>query len=156
LDPGRPCASNDGWEHTHSDFVGVHDYGHGEALRDHVKRLDAPGGLGRLPTGSDAPVFVEGHEPHGEAVIYTEFGGLFRGRPAPGIDYCVYEDDEDFYRRFEELLSILVSSPKVAGFVYTQWKDVEDETNGLLAADSRLKWDIERIRAAVTQARPGG
>ncbi len=154
LDPTRPCASNDGWEHTRSDFTGVHDYSSAERLREHIAALELPDGVRRLSVGNELPVYLKGCEPPGEAVIYTEFGGLFQGRPAPGIGYAVYLDEEDFHQRFHDLIAVLVSSRNVAGFVYTQWKDVEQETNGLLTADGQLKFDPALIRAAVTQPRP--
>ena len=35
LDPTRPVISNEGWEHTHSDIWGIHDYTqHGQQLTD--------------------------------------------------------------------------------------------------------------------------
>lgn len=153
LDPTRPCASNDGWEHTESDFTGVHDYSSAEALRNHVEELDRPGGIERLRTEHGRPIYIEGNRPRGRAVIYTEIGGLFRGCPAPGIGYHTYSDDEDFYRRLTELVAAMISARNVAGFVYTQWMDVESETNGLLAEDGTLKWDLDRLRAAITQPR---
>ena len=153
LDPTRPCASNDGWEHTESDFIGVHDYGSVEALRNRVTDLDVPGGIERLRTEHGRPIYVDGKRPSGEAVIYTEIGGLFRGEAARGIGYHTYSDDEEFYRRFIELIATMVGARNVAGFVYTQWKDIEAETNGLLREDGTLKWDVDRIRAAVTQPR---
>jgi hypothetical protein len=48
----------------------------------------------------------------------------------------------------------VVTTRNVAGFLYTQWRDVETETNGLLDAARTLKWDVDRIRAAVTRLRP--
>jgi beta-galactosidase/beta-glucuronidase len=154
LDPTRPCASNDGWEHTESDFTGVHDYSSVDALRAHVAELHQPGAIERLRTAHGRPVYVEG-KPPGEAVIYTEIGGLFRGRSVTGIGYHTYDDDEDFYRRLTELVAVMTGAANVAGFVYTQWRDVESETNGLFADDGTGKWDLERIRAAITQPRPG-
>ncbi len=153
LDPTRPCASNDGWEHTQSDFTGVHDYSSVEMVRTHLKDLDLPGGIERLRTEHGRPIYVEGNQPPGEAVIYTEIGGLFRGEAAPGIGYQTYSDDEEFYRRFTELIAAMVGAPNVAGFVYTQWRDIESETNGLLHADGSPKWDVDRIRAAITRPR---
>jgi len=52
-----------------------------------------------------------------------------------------------------ELVAAMISARNVAGFVYTQWMDVESETNGLLAEDGTLKWDLDRLRAAITQPR---
>src|SRR5690606_963552 len=42
LDPSRPVISNEGWEHTVSDIVGVHDYTqHGSQLADRFGSAEA-------------------------------------------------------------------------------------------------------------------
>jgi glycosyl hydrolase family 2 len=50
------------------------------------------------------------------------------------------------------LTSVLLTSPIVAGFCYTQLTDVEGEPNGLLTAGRTPKLALERIREIIGRA----
>jgi beta-galactosidase/beta-glucuronidase len=152
VDPTRPVISNDGWEHTCSDIVGVHDYGSAaeltqrygspEAIR-HTLRHGRPGGR-RLLLIDDIH--------HGQPVVISEFGGLSVA-PADGqkwFGYATVATNDELLARFAGLVAALRDSPGIAGYCYTQLTDVEQETNGLLTADRAPKVPPARIRAVLT------
>lgn len=75
LDRTRPVISNDGWEHTNSDIVTIHDYeGDGPRLAatyaDETARARLLGGIGP----ADRRILVGGAEDLGQPVMLTEFG----------------------------------------------------------------------------------
>ncbi|WP_328318865.1 glycoside hydrolase family 2 protein [Streptomyces sp. NBC_00388] len=156
LDPTRPVMSNEGWEHTDSDILGVHDYTSDTALLKE-RYGDAAGFAAVLAGGGPqgrAVSLTERQDERfgaGEApLMITEFGGLSL---AGG-------DDDFFYTQtgsatqYAELLGALFGelrrSPLVAGFCYTQFMDTAQETNGLLFPDGTPKLPLEAIRRIVT------
>lgn len=153
LDPTRPVVSNDGWEHTDSDILTIHDYeASGEVMdrryADATSVGDLVRGMGpfgrRLLLGdavaSDAPVMV------------TEFGGIAfdaAGRAEDGWGYSQAGSTADFLRRLEEVVGALRRSPIVCGFFYTQLTDTAQEINGLCDENRVPKAPAERIRSIV-------
>ena len=77
IDPSRPVVSNDGWEHTCSDIISIHDYDADDlavtlryAEEDRLEALLA--GLG--PAGRS--ITVQGPVDREAPVMVTEFGGI--------------------------------------------------------------------------------
>jgi hypothetical protein len=143
-------VSNDGWEHTHSDLCTVHDYGGPEALASRC------GSVERLLTRPDdgAPVYADGHSHHGQPILVTEYGGIFRDMQVDGFDYAVVDSDDGLVRRLRALAVALLDSPIVSGFCYTQLTDVEHERNGLLTAGRTPKLDLARVRDVIAAPLP--
>ncbi|MFZ7088871.1 glycoside hydrolase family 2 protein [Curtobacterium sp. RRHDQ10] len=154
LDETRPVISNDGWEHTASDIVTVHDYeGDGRALAGNYADDAA---RTRLMTGAgpaDRRIMVDGAVDTGQPVMLTEFGGVDY-QPgttrADGWGYTVAADGADWITRISALYDAVRASSFLAGSCYTQFTDTLQETNGLLTADREPKVPIEQIRRAVT------
>ena len=79
--------------------------------------------------------------------LLSEFGGFVWKDPAHSFNlektygYRKYETREDFVRELRELYRSLVPLMRqgLCGAVYTQVSDVEDETNGLLSFDRRVR-----------------
>lgn len=153
LDSSRPVVSNDGWEHTSSDIITVHDYeGDGRTLArtyaDSAARARLLTGMG--PAGRR--ILVDGVQDHGQPIMLTEFGGV---NYQPGViqddgwGYTMAADGDDWINRITALYDAIRASTILAGSCYTQFTDTMQETNGLLTADRRPKVDIERIRRAV-------
>jgi hypothetical protein len=144
LDPGRLVVSNDGWEHTSSDVLTIHDYEpDGAALldryRDPPRRGIGPSGRRLSLTGGVGPEVP---------VLLSEFGGVSfePGRAAEGSwGYSVARDAEDFRRRVGDLLHAANHAEGLAGFCYTQLTDTQQETNGLCDAARRPKLPAEVI-----------
>ena len=83
----------------------------------------------------------------GQPIMLTEFGGIAF---ADGSDntwgyYGKVHTAEDFISRLKDALQHLEKAP-IAGYCYTQLTDVEQETNGLMTADRRMKLSAEEYR----------
>lgn len=145
LDQTRPVISNDGWEHTCTDLLTVHDYEwNREIIKERYGTMEnilqyAPGGR---------PLFAHGWEYTGQPVLVTEFGGIsYKKGDWDGWGYSSASSDEDFARRYYDVVSPLLASPHVQGFCYTEITDVEQEINGLCTYDRKPKIPVEVIRA---------
>jgi beta-galactosidase/beta-glucuronidase len=154
LDPSRPVMSNDGWEHTSSDIIGIHDYApRGSHLRE---RYGDAAGLRRTVRSSwpaKHPVVLEGFEPGDRPVMLTEFGGVrFASKLRRGWGYSQVSSEKEFGERLTELIDAVLDSTELAGFCYTQLTDTEQEQNGLLTADRKPKIPARRIRAIMGRA----
>lgn len=57
-------------------------------------------------------------------------------------------DDEQLAHRYTELLKAVHGLHLLAGFCYTQFTDTYQEANGLLYADRRPKFSLERMSEA--------
>ncbi len=144
IDRTRLVVSNDGWTHTRSDIITIHDYsGDMRELEDRYADLD--GILKEFPGGH--ALFAKGYEYHGEPIMVTEFGGIsFCKDGTEGWGYTAAENAEDFIERYRNVVEPLKASPNVQGFVYTQLTDVEQEINGLMTYDRQFKVDPARIK----------
>ncbi|EYT80143.1 glycoside hydrolase [Streptomyces sp. Tu 6176] len=161
LDPTRPVLSNEGWEHTDSDILGVHDYSadpveltrrYGDAAAvDAV--LAGPGPQGRVLAVTERQLarYAAGDAP----LMITEFGGLSLRADESSFSYTRTSSDTQYAALLGELFAALRSSQVVAGFCYTQFMDTAQETNGLLFPDGSPKLPLETIRQIVTGIKQG-
>lgn len=145
LDTTRPVISNDGWNHTHSDLLTIHDYEcGGEALQRRYASMERI--LKDMP--ANRTLFARGHHYEGQPVIVSEFGGIaYQKNADSGWGYASADSDGEFEEKYREVVESLLDSPLVQGFVYTQLCDVEQEINGLLTYDREPKLPPEKIRA---------
>ncbi|ALA59236.1 glycoside hydrolase family 2 protein [Nitrospira moscoviensis] len=150
LDPTRPVVGNDGWESVATDIIGIHDYDddpHRMARRyettDMRVRLfqhERPGG--RI-------LLLQGGSPHADhPIVLSEFGGIAIQGDERTWGYSRSETADDLERRYVDLLHVVHDLQLLAGFCYTQFADTYQEANGLLYADRRPKFPIERIAEA--------
>ncbi len=150
LDPTRPVISNDGWEHSDSDILTIHDYSPtGDELRARYGTAEAVRELldGIGPAGRRLQLR---RDDRGQPVMLTEFGGVsFAARHEGDWGYSTASDAADYEARLRDLLDAVRDSA-LAGFCYTQLTDTGQETNGLLDADRRPKLPIETIRSIIT------
>jgi hypothetical protein len=156
VDPSRPVVSNEGWEHTDSDILGVHDYT-GDP-RELAARYGDPAafatvlaGLGpqdrRLSvTRAQTERYAAGDAP----LMITEFGGLSLRADDGDFSYTRTSSDTQYAALLGDLFAALRASPLVAGFCYTQFMDTAQETNGLLFPDGTPKLPLETIHRIVT------
>ncbi|NKY11600.1 glycoside hydrolase family 2 protein [Cellulomonas hominis] len=151
LDPTRPVISNDGWEHTASDLLTVHDYADtGAVLRERygdaaavARTLDGVGPAGRrMWVGGPAP------EPGTIPVLLSEFGGVSfaPGAPEGSWGYSEARTPEDLEARLTDLLGAVRASTALSGYCYTQLTDTGLETNGLCTADRKPKLPAATLR----------
>ncbi|MER6976840.1 glycoside hydrolase family 2 protein [Streptomyces carpinensis] len=159
LDPTRPVMSNEGWEHTDSDILGVHDYSsdpqeltrrYGDAAA-FDRLLAGPGPQGRvLSVGSQQ---TERYATGAAPLMITEFGGLSVRADDGDFSYTRTGSEAQYAALLSDIFGVLHASPIVAGFCYTQFMDTAQETNGLLYSDGSPKLPMETIRRIVTGER---
>lgn len=121
LDPTRPIDAVSGWyDQACGDFLSVHNY---------FRPLE---------------VYADRAQPR-RAFVISEFGGLSYHVPdhsslASSYGYGSFADPAAFRAAVAKALADADSLEKdgLAGFVYTQLSDVEEETNGILTYDRRI------------------
>ena len=119
LDPTRPIDAVSGWyDQRCGDFYSVHNY-----FRE----------LAVWPCK------------HGRASFVSEFGGFsHRVEGHSSLPECygyeVYDDLGEWRRAVRDLIAHMdgLEAEGLAGYVYTQVSDIEEETNGLLTYDRRV------------------
>ena len=149
IDPMRPIITNDGWEHTISDVITLHDYEEdGDVFFDrydgHLEEI----GTCQIYHSDWKSAMAEGYAYSGQPVIISEFGGIaFSGGTEESWGYGNRVDTEEaFLERFDKITTAIKKLPYVCGFCYTQVSDVQQEINGLLDADHEFKIAPEKIR----------
>jgi len=160
LDPSRPVLGNDGWEFAAGDVWGVHSYAtRGPELVERVRALRADP-HGPVLAEGDSILGVKrgalpGADPSGLPMVLSECGGIgfVAGSAAPEQAFAYGElpdGPEDLEARIRELAAAIRSCPELAGFVWTQFTDVQQEINGLLDFERRPKLPLERLREIFT------
>ena len=149
FDGMRPIITNDGWEHTISDILTLHDYEEdGDVFFDRYDgHLDEIGDC-RIYHSGWKSAMAEGYAYSGQPVIISEFGGIaFSGGQAGSWGYGnTVETEEAFLARFDKITTAIKELPYVSGYCYTQVSDVQQEINGLLDADHHCKIEPKKIR----------
>ena len=148
-DPTRPVITNDGWEHTLSDIITIHDYWErGQELeenyldpkQDILHNRKSMSWYGQL-------LFAEGYRYQGQPVLLSEYGGIAL-QSEKGWGYGAQAAcEEGFLERFLSQNQAIDNVPYFSGFCYTQLTDVEQEVNGLVDMARRSKF------TAATEAR---
>lgn len=143
LDATRLVMSNDGWEQTIPDVLGIHDYeAKADILRQRYASLESI--LAFRP--ADRAVFAPGCRYAGQPVMVTECGGISFRSQGGAWGYTDTKTPEEFLETYRQVVASLLSSELVQGFCYTQLTDVQQEQNGLLTFDRRPKFDFAAIR----------
>lgn len=151
LDSMRPVIVNDGWEHTVSDIITLHDYVEsGEEFlyryRDKEKILG-----NEIPFNLFRYAFAKGYSYKGQPVIISEYGGIaLTDEKGWGYGKQV-KSEEDFIERFDGITSAIKSLDYICGFCYTQLTDVQQEINGLYTMKREPKVSIEKINRINTK-----
>jgi len=153
LDPTRPVVSNDGWEHTSSDLVTIHDY------------TDSPDLIQARYSGDDAiRATISGFGPAGRRmrasepgwpddapIVLSEFGGIafVTTHDERAWGYSSAEDATAYEAQLSALVAAVRASSSLAGFCYTQLTDTRQEANGLCDENRRPKLPAETIRRII-------
>lgn len=145
LDQSRVVISNDGWEHTCTDLLTIHDYeSDKEVLKARYSSMERI--LSSMPAGRG--LFAQGWGYEGQPVLVTEFGGIsYQQGKWDGWGYSSAVSDEDYAKRYHAVISAMLESPLVQGFCYTQITDVEQEINGIMTYNRKPKIDPAIIKA---------
>lgn len=145
-DAMRPVVTNDGWEHTCSDIITLHDY---EADGDKFfERYHDQAVLfsGKYQHNGGKYPFAEGFSYHGQPVIISEIGGI-AFNDGSGWGYGKQVDSEDaFLARFDQLHRAIQDIGYISGYCYTQLTDVAQEVNGLLTIDRKPKVSLAKLK----------
>lgn len=151
LDNTRPVISNDGWEHTKSDIITLHDYAeNGEELLSHWKNPEK-NLEGHNSFNGEKYAFAGNAHYEGQPIILSEFGGIALGKEKDGWGYGTAETTEENYlNRMKSLTDALSSMDYFCGYCYTQLTDVEQEQNGHMDMNHLDKINAEKIRAIIT------
>jgi beta-galactosidase/beta-glucuronidase len=147
FDPHRPVIVNDGWEHTVSDILTLHDYeAYGEQFLDRYADMGSITGNGQAFNKSRFAL-AQGYAYKGQPIMISEFGGIaFKDEKGWGYGDQV-ADEEAFLARFRSITQAIKATESVCGYCYTQVTDVQQEINGLLTEDRKPKVPLDAIRA---------
>jgi hypothetical protein len=152
-DPMRPVICNDGWEHTVSDIITLHDYE--ERGEDFLKRYQ--GRLdeilqNRLSHNKHHFAFADGYSYRGQPVIISEFGGIAFNNAGEGWGYGnKVNSPEEYIKRFDSITTAIKELEEVCGYCYTQVTDVQQEINGIMDMNRNFKVDPEILREINTR-----
>lgn len=149
IDGMRPVIVNDGWEHTVSDIITLHDYEedgdvflqrYGGHLEDIV--------TAKLYHNRSKSAMADNYAYKGQPIIISEYGGIaFTGGAKEEWGYgSMVADENEFLKRFDKITTAIKKVPYIVGYCYTQVSDVQQEINGLLKADRTYKVSAEKIR----------
>jgi beta-galactosidase/beta-glucuronidase len=150
LDDTRLVIDNDGWEHTEvTDLFAVHDYTRtGRELQQRFQNVTHG-----LPLPMYGKLYLApGHKYNGSPILIWEFGGVGYVLPCDVVPenswgYSGVEDNEQAaLDRIRGLYDAIARIPQLVGVCYTQLYDVEQEVNGLMTYDRRMKFDPKAIR----------
>ncbi|MCL2043072.1 MAG: beta galactosidase jelly roll domain-containing protein [Treponema sp.] len=146
-DQYRPVICNDGWEHTVSDIITLHDYEekgddffarYGEHLEEILNN--------RLYPNLHRACFASSHTYRGQPIIISEYGGIaFDDGQGWGYGNKV-TTKEDFIKRFDAITTAIKKVNGLCGFCYTQVTDVQQEINGIMDMDRNFKIDPDILR----------
>ena len=148
LDPYRPVIVNDGWDHTISDILTLHDYEEkGDILFERYQKYSKDILENKIYHNLFRTAFANGFEYTGQPVIISEYGGIAYNNDINGWGYgSKVNTEEEFIERFEKITTAIKKLPYCCGFCYTQLTDVQQEINGLMDIDRNFKVDPEKIK----------
>ena len=152
IDPTRPVLETSGWSHTvpNPEVRDDHDYNQSpENLKRRWLEFFSASSGSLMPARYTGGTSV--HADMGVPFMVSEFGGI-GWAVGGGWSYGNGpKTEEEFYTRYEGLVSALLDNPDMFGFCYTQLTDVEQEKNGLYFYDRRPKFDLKRLHAITSR-----
>lgn len=148
IDKCRPVIVNDGWEHTVSDIITLHDYEEaGEVLKARYTEYQNEIMTTEVYHSNHKSAFANGYQYKGQPVIISEYGGIAFNNDDSGWGYGnKVNTKEEFIQRFDSITTAVKELPYVCGFCYTQVSDVQQEINGLMDIERNFKVEPETIR----------
>lgn len=148
FDPNRPVIVNDGWEHTISDIITLHDYEpSGEVLKANYMQKKEDFLDSKCSFCGKRMAFADGFKYRGQPIMISEFGGIAFNNDDSGWGYGdKVNSTETFIKRFDSITSAIGELPYVCGYCYTQVTDVQQEINGLMDIERNYKVDPKVIK----------
>ena len=147
LDSTRPVISNDGWEHTISDIITIHDYKQEWDILSSLYKENIEKVLNNEETfNGKHKAFAKGYSYNGKPIIMSEYGGIaINSDKGWGYGKQV-KDEEEFIERFSKLTQVIQSVPSISGYCFTQLTDVQQEINGLMDEERNYKIEPSIIK----------
>lgn len=146
MDNMRPVIVNDGWEHTISDIITLHDYvSYGEEfLERYYDKTKIVTNV--VPHNKFKYAMAKGYKYKGQPIFISEYGGIaFQDEKGWGYGEQV-KTEEEFLDRFRSITKAIKDTDYICGYCYTQITDVQQEINGLLTEDRKPKIDPAKIK----------
>ena len=152
MDDTRLVISNDGWEHTISDIITIHDYKQDYELLYEEYTDKEMKVLNNLKEYNGKHfLFANGYKYEGQPVIMSEYGGIaIYSEEGWGYGKQV-KDKKEFVDRFTKLTKAINNIPYISGYCYTQLTDVQQEINGLMDSERNYKINPNIIRNVNSQ-----
>lgn len=157
LDRTRPVVASSGGHHA----------GFTDIYAEHIYVQDPVALYNQLSLNSNGKPWIhhpkESAEYKGECYMIDEFGGIQWNKKMDAPEVAT-EDAfwgygqapqslDEYYKRLEEQVNVILSLDHIAGFCYTQIVDVELEKNGIYTYDRSPKFDVERINRIFSKPR---
>ena len=141
--------SNDGWEHTISDIVTLHNYDqYGTELL--AAYADKEKTVKNMQVAGDSirTVFAKGNHYKGQPIIISEYGGIaLQDGASDAWGYGKKANGQEAYlKRLGGLTSAIKSMSYMCGYCLTQLTDVMQEKNGLFDMARTEKVPITKIK----------
>ena len=153
MDTSRPVIGNDGWEFSSGDLWTLHLYFEQKNLTQRLNELiESPQSsiTEDHGTGSRAGALA-GANVEGLPILLTECGGVGYGRYSDS-DFSygdLPETEVALQAAIQAIAQMIHAAPKLQGFVWTQFTDVQQEVNGLLYFDRTPKLPIETLHEII-------
>ena len=146
FDARRPVIGNDGWAHTFTDLLTLHQY-----TQDGEKLYSMYADTEKIVQGDSHTgvqfALAKGWEYGGQPIMLSEFGGTAFKADEQGEAWgygSAVKDSAEYLARLRSLFDAAKRMPLV-GYCYTQLTDVQQEVNGLLREDRTPKVPVEEI-----------
>ena len=147
IDNARPVISNDGWEHTISDIITIHDYKQdNEMLYQEYTDKDMKVLNNLKEYNGKHKLFADGYKYEGQPVIMSEYGGIaINSEEGWGYGKQV-KDEKELVERFNKLTNTVKNISYISGYCYTQLTEVQQEINGLMDENRNYKIEPSTIK----------
>lgn len=132
IDETRLVIANDGWEHTISDLITLHDYE--EFAEAFLARYEDKEALlsNQYSHNHDKYPFAEGYHYNGQPVLISEYGGIaFKSEDGWGYGNQV-ATKQAFLQRYEAITDAIKALPYVSGFAIRKLQTFSKKSTGCL------------------------
>lgn len=150
-DDTRLVIGNDGWEHTKTDILSIHDYSADQPFNQRYNNIDKFSN-GVFSKTSLKQNYSKGYYYNDEPILISEFGGIAYSNNNSSESWGYgsrLNTKEDVLTRFRNLVEDIHQMENICGYCYTQLTDVEQEINGLLDEQHNEKFKTDEIRSII-------
>lgn len=160
IDNSRIIIGNDGWEHTMTDILTIHDYNSDENSISKIYKDKEKVVSGSPSATSNRSIYVTNYNYNNEPIFISEYGGIAFEKCSENNENWGYgeriKDKNEVLKKIEKLTKAFINNNYISGICYTQLSDVEQEVNGLLDRNHKQKFDIELVKKTFSIISEGG